>query len=124
MEENNTIKYAEKLEALEKQRESLELVMLKMGEEWEESGAGIGWMRDDKLENITAPSDKEPSHDYLQSLLNVNDQLLAQSLASLPSYNTQENDNNTCPLLSSMISPLSENGSLDSPKTPTDVKKQ
>lgn len=36
MEENNTIKYTEKLEALEKQRESLELVMLKMGEEWEE----------------------------------------------------------------------------------------
>lgn len=28
--------YTEALEALEKQRESLELVMLKMGEEWEE----------------------------------------------------------------------------------------
>ncbi|ORY99122.1 hypothetical protein BCR43DRAFT_488769 [Syncephalastrum racemosum] len=36
--------YDQNLEELEKQREQLELVMQKMGTEWEQSGAGIGWM--------------------------------------------------------------------------------
>jgi hypothetical protein len=36
--------YDQSLEELEKQREQLELVMQKMGTEWEQSGAGIGWM--------------------------------------------------------------------------------
>ncbi|CAO0792003.1 unnamed protein product [Mucor circinelloides] len=113
--------YDESLQALEKQRESLELVMKRMGAEWEESGAGIGWLGDimsnvsdsdqqDSMVNA-APSSASsysaphssssillknqslplfhmmqtnagPSHDYLQTLLNVNDELLAQSLAS------------------------------------------
>lgn len=113
-------KYDESLQALEKQRESLELVMKRMGAEWEESGAGIGWLGDimsnasssdqqDDLVNVSsstssysAPHSSSssslkkqslplfhmmqtnagPSHDYLQTLLNVNDELLAQSLAS------------------------------------------
>ncbi|GAN08944.1 hypothetical protein MAM1_0233d08464 [Mucor ambiguus] len=116
-------KYDESLQALEKERKSLELVMKKMGAEWEESGAGIGWLGDimsnasssDQHDNIvnaatssssassySAPNSSSssslkkqnlplfhmmqtnvgPSHDYLQTLLNVNDELLAQSLAS------------------------------------------
>ncbi|KAK4513983.1 uncharacterized protein ATC70_005990 [Mucor velutinosus] len=114
-------KYDESLQALEKQRESLELVMKRMGAEWEESGAGIGWLGDimsnasssDQQDDLahepsssassysaTHPSSSSilkkqslplfhmmqtnagPSHDYLQTLLNVNDELLAQSLAS------------------------------------------
>ncbi|KAL0143348.1 hypothetical protein V8B55DRAFT_1351761 [Mucor lusitanicus] len=114
-------KYDESLQALEKQRESLELVMKRMGAEWEESGPGIGWLGDimsnasasdqqDDLANVSSSSASSysaphssssssfkkqglplfhmmqanvgPSHDYLQTLLNVNDELLAQSLAS------------------------------------------
>ncbi|KAL9539791.1 hypothetical protein MBANPS3_010057 [Mucor bainieri] len=115
-------KYDESLQALEKQRESLELVMKRMGAEWEESGAGIGWLGDimsnasasdqhDDLIHAASSSSASsysashsssssslkkqnlplfhmmqtnagPSHDYLQTLLNVNDELLAQSLAS------------------------------------------
>ncbi|KAI8084164.1 uncharacterized protein B0P05DRAFT_536385 [Gilbertella persicaria] len=105
-------RYEESLEALEKQRESLELVMRKMGAEWEESGAGIGWMGNLTLNsnstmaasNIVATSTNqnksfssalptplfhliqsstaEPSHDYLQTLLNVNEEILAESLAA------------------------------------------
>ncbi|KAF1802070.1 hypothetical protein FB192DRAFT_1325778 [Mucor lusitanicus] len=92
-------KYDESLQALEKQRESLELVMKRMGAEWEESGPGIGWLGDimsnasasdqqDDLANQGLPlfhmmqANVGPSHDYLQTLLNVNDELLAQSLAS------------------------------------------
>ncbi|KAL7323792.1 hypothetical protein PS15p_210396 [Mucor circinelloides] len=113
--------YDESLQALEKQRESLELVMKRMGAEWEESGAGIGWLGD-IMSNVSASDQQDgmvnaapssassysaphssssmllknqslplfhmmqtnagPSHDYLQTLLNVNDELLAQSLAS------------------------------------------
>ncbi|KAI9483963.1 MAG: hypothetical protein EXX96DRAFT_160239 [Benjaminiella poitrasii] len=105
---NNLLKYDESLKELDEQRERLDLVMQKMRAEWEESGAGIGWMRDTlhspmsntirqssivsnndhnshfyliQTENNTN-SNLEPSHDYLQALLNVNDELLAESLAS------------------------------------------
>ncbi|KAG1050070.1 hypothetical protein G6F46_011436 [Rhizopus delemar] len=129
--------YTEALEALEKQRESLELVMLKMGEEWEESGAGIGWMREENglCQKSLSPSNSEttskPSHDYLQSLLNVNDELLAQSLASLPN-NTQENNYQYSILPSSMISPPLSEGtctpfvhhSISFPATPSEDEGQ
>ncbi|KAG2229012.1 hypothetical protein INT48_003295 [Thamnidium elegans] len=84
--DDTLLKYDESLEALEKQRENLELVMKKMGAEWEESGAGIGWMGDSLYNNTTnknmpppplmslmhsvTSSSNEPSHDYLQTLLN------------------------------------------------------
>lgn len=90
------LKYDESLEALEKQRKDLERVMKRMGAEWEESGAGIGWMGDNLFKESSASNDtspplmtlmhsvtsSEPSHDYLQSLLHVNDELLQQSLTS------------------------------------------
>ncbi|CEP11828.1 hypothetical protein [Parasitella parasitica] len=38
------IDYDKNLEELERQREKLEIVMQMMGQEWEESGAGIGWL--------------------------------------------------------------------------------
>ncbi|GAA5795587.1 hypothetical protein HPULCUR_000948 [Helicostylum pulchrum] len=97
--DDTLLDYEASLKALEKQRESLELVMQKMGAEWEESGAGIGWMGDNLYNNTTSNKNmsppplmslmhsvtsdsNEPSHDYLQTLLNVNDKLLAESLAS------------------------------------------
>ncbi|KAI8381180.1 uncharacterized protein BYT42DRAFT_485012, partial [Radiomyces spectabilis] len=89
--------YDQSLEDLERQREHLKTVMEKMGQEWEESGAGIGWLgsldiptaapietaltEQPLLSNILRPS-TGPSPDYLQSLLNVNEALLAQSLAN------------------------------------------
>ncbi|KAI7878197.1 hypothetical protein K492DRAFT_149781 [Lichtheimia hyalospora FSU 10163] len=81
--EKTLMDYDQSLEALEKQREELELVMQRMGKEWEESGAGIGW-----LGALNLPSSREssstsgPSAEYLGSLLNVNEDLLAQSLAN------------------------------------------
>ncbi|KAG2209216.1 uncharacterized protein EV154DRAFT_550033 [Mucor mucedo] len=106
--DDTLLKYDQSLEALEKQRENLELVMKKMGAEWEESGAGVGWMGDIMYSNSSTTSmgkspppplllpsitssSSEPSHDYLQTLLNVNDQLLAESLAcsSIDTTNTQ-----------------------------------
>ncbi|KAI7887454.1 hypothetical protein K492DRAFT_1238 [Lichtheimia hyalospora FSU 10163] len=43
--------YDQSLEELERQREELELVMKKMGQEWEESGAGIAWLGSVDLTN-------------------------------------------------------------------------
>ncbi|KAI9362348.1 hypothetical protein BD770DRAFT_306081, partial [Pilaira anomala] len=102
--------YEKNLEDLELQRTKLEKVMQMMGQEWEESGAGIGWLgsldlapisQDIKQETVqgnnTTTNEKSislpfltnilsentgPSPEYLQSLLNVNDTLLAQSLAN------------------------------------------
>ncbi|CEP09294.1 hypothetical protein [Parasitella parasitica] len=112
--------YDESLKVLEKQKERLELVMKKMGAEWEESGAGIGWMADvlsnpQTLQNDTVANASSsgsvssigsksktlpllhmihtnagPSQDYLQTLLNVNEELLAQSLASAIDGDTEE----------------------------------
>ncbi|GAN10587.1 hypothetical protein MAM1_0372c10131 [Mucor ambiguus] len=154
------IDYDKNLEELERQREKLEIVMQMMGQEWEESGAGIGWLgqldlpetsaqdpalpipvitstatttttistldttttiTSDKLDSITTVAESGtvametasgtiametasnetlsivshpplfsniltqatgPSPEYLQSLLNVNEALLAQSLAN------------------------------------------
>ncbi|KAI9279388.1 hypothetical protein BY458DRAFT_503023 [Sporodiniella umbellata] len=126
MEEKEVREYSETLKELEKQRESLEWVMLKMGEEWEESGPGIGWMEGKStLRNMaatTTTTHNEPSHDYLQSLLNINDQLLAQSLASFPTDNhTQTPD--PCPFLSTLTSPTSEVDPILSPRTPNDLSK-
>lgn len=82
-----------------------------------------------------SPSNSEttskPSHDYLQSLLNVNDELLAQSLASLPN-NTQENNYQYSILPSSMISPPLSEGtctpfvhhSISFPATPSEDEGQ
>ncbi|KAK4515733.1 uncharacterized protein ATC70_010686 [Mucor velutinosus] len=154
------IDYDKNLEELERQREKLEIVMQMMGQEWEESGAGIGWLgqldlpetnaqdptlpipattstatattnttatstsdtmtsiASDKLDSVAMATESGmvametasneilsiashpplfsnilsqatgPSPEYLQSLLNVNEALLAQSLAN-------NNDNNT-----------------------------
>lgn len=105
MDEETLLQYEDSLKELEKQRESLELVMKRMGVEWEESGAGIGWMGDLSStttthynNNIPTPllkmiqsgqqPNQGPSHDYLQTLLHVNEELLAESLAS-NQYNEQ-----------------------------------
>ncbi|GAA5817656.1 hypothetical protein MFLAVUS_011207 [Mucor flavus] len=146
--------YDKNLEDLEIQRTKLEKVMKMMGQEWEESGAGIGWLgsldlapiiqettqdttvkalqttitvnsnnnnADDKsislpfLSNILSEN-TGPSPAYLQSLLNVNDTLLAQSLA---------NHSDTTPMLTHLEDQFSEmmittTGCLSSPLlTPT-----
>ncbi|KAI9277409.1 hypothetical protein BY458DRAFT_504895 [Sporodiniella umbellata] len=90
------LEYDKNLEDLERQKESLKAVMQKMGEEWEESGAGIGWLgsldipvpesirpHPPLLPNILHPN-TGPSPEYLHSLLNMNADLLAQSLANNP----------------------------------------
>ncbi|CAO3690283.1 unnamed protein product [Rhizopus stolonifer] len=90
------IDYDKNLEELERQRENLKVVMQRMGQEWEESGAGIGWLgsldipipeqakpQPPLLPNILQ-STTGPSPEYLHSLLNMNEDLLAQSLASNP----------------------------------------
>ncbi|CAO3617709.1 unnamed protein product [Mucor hiemalis] len=109
------LKYDESLEALEKQRKDLERVMKRMGAEWEESGAGIGWMGDNLFKESssrdTSPplmtlmhsvTSSEPSHDYLQSLLNVNDELLTKSLAST---NESNNFNHSSSSINQMYYP-------------------
>ncbi|KAG2224712.1 hypothetical protein INT45_009027 [Circinella minor] len=76
--------YDQSLEALEKQRKELELVMKQMGQEWEASGAGIGWLDADNRRAVQQQqSSSGPSPEYLRSLLNVNEALLAQSLANI-----------------------------------------
>ncbi|KAI8370806.1 hypothetical protein EDC96DRAFT_573457 [Choanephora cucurbitarum] len=92
--------FEESLEVLEKQRKSLELTMKEMGAECKESG----WLPNFSLnlnstaeikpeetnKQFTLPTplfhliqpNAEPSHDYLQTLLNVNEEILAQSLAA------------------------------------------
>ncbi|ORZ06941.1 hypothetical protein BCR42DRAFT_456270 [Absidia repens] len=127
--DNSILDYDESLNDLERQKEQLELVMQKMGEEWEESGPGINWLKmlqnskeispnsttqttktinttaivDDKdLTGLSSPltpdasldgndglinilqQQSQPSPEYLQSLLHVNETLLAQSLAASP----------------------------------------
>ncbi|KAH8555128.1 hypothetical protein BGW37DRAFT_404045, partial [Umbelopsis sp. PMI_123] len=92
--------YDKSLEALDKEKERLENVMRLMGEEWAESGAGIGWMGSldeeqkptsttelaintsdvvnsnqiDGSEYLTSP----PISDYVQSLLHANQQAQTQ----------------------------------------------
>ncbi|KAG2230127.1 hypothetical protein INT48_006284 [Thamnidium elegans] len=134
--------YDKNLEDLEIQRTKLENVMKMMGQEWEESGAGIGWLgsldlvpiiqetkqdtsiKAEAAQTITTTTtsnnnnnnanDKSislpfssnilsestgPSPEYLQSLLNVNDTLLAQSLA---------NHSNATPMLTHIEDQLSD----------------
>ncbi|KAI8085679.1 hypothetical protein BDF21DRAFT_326642, partial [Thamnidium elegans] len=115
--------YDKNLEDLEIQRTKLENVMKMMGQEWEESGAGIGWLGSLDLtitttttsnNNNNNANDKSislpfssnilsestgPSPEYLQSLLNVNDTLLAQSLA---------NHSNATPMLTHIEDQLSD----------------
>ncbi|KAI8972743.1 hypothetical protein BDB01DRAFT_749702 [Pilobolus umbonatus] len=116
--------YDENLKELERQQEQLKLVMKKMDQEWEESGAGIGWLgsldfasgredtsQSESISNIindnpyllhkqsdssqdilslnhiapftdTLHTSSCPSPEYLHSLLNVNEALLAQSMAN------------------------------------------
>ncbi|KAI9493401.1 hypothetical protein BDB00DRAFT_928933 [Zychaea mexicana] len=89
--EKSLLDYDQSLEALERQRKELELVYKKMGQEWEASGAGIGWLeatdkrRQQQQQQQQPPpptSSSGPSPEYLRSLLNVNEALLAQSLAN------------------------------------------
>ncbi|KAI8875074.1 hypothetical protein K501DRAFT_234177 [Backusella circina FSU 941] len=138
-------KYDESLEALERQRESLELVMQRMGEEWEESGAGIGWLKDSfyqapmtnnkliknpksnnngssQVPNLShlmqSVNTTDPSPDYLLTLLNVNDELVAQSLASLPSSDdTRDSPNGSNSFVAHLpvSPPLSENDPIPPP---------
>ncbi|KAI9285748.1 hypothetical protein BC943DRAFT_322947 [Umbelopsis sp. AD052] len=95
--------YDKSLDALDKEKERLENVMRLMGEEWAESGAGIGWMgsldQDQKSHSTTAglaitsfdvvtnnqPNGSEyltspPISDYVQSLINANQQAQTQEL--------------------------------------------
>ncbi|KAL1928815.1 hypothetical protein VTP01DRAFT_2601 [Rhizomucor pusillus] len=82
--------YDESLEALERQREELELVMQKMGQEWEISGAGIGWLNASShlagtgttTSQATAVGTGGPSPGYIQSLLNLDESVLEASLTN------------------------------------------
>ncbi|KAI9321870.1 hypothetical protein BX666DRAFT_1813053, partial [Dichotomocladium elegans] len=101
--------YDESLRELEEQRVILERVMEKMGQEWEESGAGIAWLGSLDLPcqaptttktiledfgrlpgSLPAPlvEHTEPaileSPAYVQSILNANETLLAQGVYSHP----------------------------------------
>ncbi|KAI8344041.1 hypothetical protein BC941DRAFT_407595 [Chlamydoabsidia padenii] len=142
--DQSILDYDQSLNDLQRQKEQLELMMRKMGEEWEASGPGINWLKslqlptlsNDEATTVTDPTrtmtneelttttpvtqsflDKDsaayhlvspltpddgpistttdgdlmhilqqpqPSPEYLQSLLNVNETLLAQSLAATP----------------------------------------
>ncbi|CDH49186.1 predicted protein [Lichtheimia corymbifera JMRC:FSU:9682] len=42
--EKSLLDYDQSLEELNRQKQHLQLVMQKMGEEWAESGAGVGWL--------------------------------------------------------------------------------
>ncbi|KAJ2955180.1 hypothetical protein NQZ79_g8782 [Umbelopsis isabellina] len=82
--------YDKSLQALDKEKEKLEILMRRMGQEWAESGAGIGWMG--SLDGLTSPAEQSttdtspdldgnseflispPISDYVQSLLNANQQ--------------------------------------------------
>ncbi|CAO3624494.1 unnamed protein product [Cunninghamella blakesleeana] len=62
--------YSQSLVDLERQKKQLEQMMKKMGEEWEESGAGIGWLN--SIQSSTCSSSSLSSkpkinidHDYL-----------------------------------------------------------
>lgn len=170
------IDYDKNLEELERQREKLEIVMQMMGQEWEESGAGIGWLgqldlpetntqdpalpipvatstattsiaistldtataiASDKLESMTTAAAEPgtvameaasneilsiashpplfsnilsqatgPSPEYLQSLLNVNEALLAQSLAN--NGDDQTSTTNVYQPSTPMLTPIEE----------------
>ncbi|KAL9546999.1 hypothetical protein MBANPS3_006386 [Mucor bainieri] len=171
------IDYDKNLEELERQREKLEIVMQMMGQEWEESGAGIGWLgqldlpetttqnpalpipatasttttttttaisaldtataiASDKLDSVTMATDSGtvamettpnellsiashpplfsnilsqatgPSPEYLQSLLNVNEALLAQSLAN--NGDTHTSTTNVYQPSTPMLTPIEE----------------
>ncbi|OBZ91866.1 hypothetical protein A0J61_00097 [Choanephora cucurbitarum] len=96
--DNTLLEFEESLEALEKERESLELAMREMGAECKESEINHGWLTNFSLNlnSTTQETNKHytttlfhliqpnagPSHDYLQTLLNVNQEILAQSLAA------------------------------------------
>ncbi|KAI8377669.1 uncharacterized protein BYT42DRAFT_476815, partial [Radiomyces spectabilis] len=100
--------YDQSLLDLEEQRRSMELLMKKMGQEWEISGAGIGWMGDISSTQANVPSvearqelqtvitaakltamSQQHTHnycentspDFLQTLMNMNESLLNQSAA-------------------------------------------
>ncbi|CAO3620836.1 unnamed protein product [Mucor hiemalis] len=153
--------YDKNLEELERQREKLEEVMKVMGQEWSESGAGIGWLGSldlpDMNDSVTSPIGvietlppasitalttnaivpdisttnttmtiqplltnilspiTGPSPEYLQSLLHVNEVLLAQSLANT------ESSNNFCTVNDSfintpMLTPITDH--FTSPNSP------
>ncbi|KAI7876119.1 hypothetical protein K492DRAFT_239937 [Lichtheimia hyalospora FSU 10163] len=44
--EKSLLDYDQSLEELNRQKQKLEIVMKRMGEEWAESGAGVGWLND------------------------------------------------------------------------------
>ncbi|KAI9006567.1 hypothetical protein CLU79DRAFT_840815 [Phycomyces nitens] len=123
--ERSLMDYDNSLEELDRQKKQLEIVMKRMGEEWEESGAGIGWLGSLKDTKETEPSppvdqplfsnilseDSGPIPEYLQSLLNVNEALLAQSCLA--------NQQSTAPPLLNLDSnDLSSTSSSSGPDTP------
>ncbi|KAI8099592.1 uncharacterized protein BX664DRAFT_272914 [Halteromyces radiatus] len=157
--------YEQSLVDLKRQQEQLELVMQKMGEEWNESGPGINWLktlqspplqtdelttktstiRDDTdlvcLASPSTPDDNmtnteendrlfhifqqpQPSPEYLQSLLHVNETLLAQSLASTAmNDHTLETSNETSTYSTCQFTPIltSTVANLNTPPmTPSD----
>ncbi|KAF7732854.1 hypothetical protein EC973_000130 [Apophysomyces ossiformis] len=95
--------YDRTLEELDRQREKLQRVVQKMGQEWEESGAGIGWLgslHETKI-NPSLLSSPSSSNDYLGA--RDKDTLLAQSLPSTPA-----------------LTPDATNEDNEAKKTPTD----
>ncbi|KAG2215025.1 hypothetical protein INT45_013469 [Circinella minor] len=68
--------YDQSLEELERQREHLELVMKTMGQEWEESGAGIGWMQlqqttsNSNESDIVIPNEQEQEEEVIVEKIN------------------------------------------------------
>ncbi|KAI8373893.1 hypothetical protein BD560DRAFT_393889 [Blakeslea trispora] len=152
--DDTLLQFEESLEALEKQRESLEIAMREMGAECSESEINHGWLtnfslnlnstsqlkEDTNNKNFTGAlptplfhliqsSNAGPSHDYLQTLLNVNEEILAQSLAASnssamiddthdspePHFVTQQNE---MPALAIISPPLSHN---EVPVNPTQL---
>ncbi|KAG0167265.1 hypothetical protein DFQ28_004557 [Apophysomyces sp. BC1034] len=88
--------YDRTLEELDRQREQLERVVQKMGQEWEESGAGIGWLgslHETKINPTLLQKQPTSPSDYIASL--DKESLLAQSLITTPVLTpdaTSEND--------------------------------
>ncbi|KAI9299424.1 hypothetical protein BJ944DRAFT_274245 [Cunninghamella echinulata] len=161
--------YSQSLVDLERQKQQLEQVMKKMGEEWEESGAGIGWLhslqspriaidhhhqlhRENQVDEVveeeeesdlmalTSPLTPEEvkdrhlfqffshhhhSPDYLDSLLTMNETLLAQSVNANTSSSSSSplSSTATTPTINTTLSSLSSS-MVTPPITPDELDNQ
>ncbi|KAI8087700.1 uncharacterized protein B0P05DRAFT_635414 [Gilbertella persicaria] len=96
------IEYDKNLQDLERQREQLELVMQKMGQEWEESGAGIGWLGSLDLptvDSVSSDTTNTPSTTVTETSLSelTNETVLDATISpSIPDTTSSKDDISHC----------------------------